>query len=376
MREGGVRAFTRFIGLDVHEATTSICVRDRTGAIITEAVIPTTASALRRFFPNRRSTWCVAYEESTLAQWLYELLLGRVGRITVCNPRYHRLIGNGEKSDRIDASRLAELLRVNGLRSVHHCAKRVAIREFVRHYDTLVGDATRIMYRIRAIYRQHGIPASGMTAYSTRGRKAWLRRTRDATTRKRLLSLYTLLDMIVQLRDTARIDMVTEALRHDSYALLRSVPYVGEIRGAQLLALIGTRSYPSFRHLSSYAGFAVVVYTSSDHVVAHGRLARRPPLTRGLTRNFNPRLKRVLKDVAVAASRGRGPFRRIYDRYVSGGLHERVARVALARKIASIIYAILRDQKPFDLARLHNHEPVPGTGSEQQQSPLPIEARA
>lgn len=370
-----MRAFTRYIGLDVHEATTSICVRDRAGGIIEETVIPTTAAAMRRFFPRRRSTWCIAYEESTLAQWLYELLLKRVGRITVCNPRYHRLIGSGEKNDRIDASRLAELLRVNALREVLHLAQRVAIRDLVRHYDALVGDAARVMYRIRAIYRQLGVPATGMTVYSTRGRTKWLRHVRHAIPRNRLLSLYTQLDTVVRLRDSARVDMVAEALQYKSYDLLRSIPYIGEIRGAQLVALVCTRDYPSRRHLSSYAGLAVVVYSSSDHTMVRERLARRPPLTRGLTRNFNPRLKRVLKDVALAASLGKGPFRRIYDRYLSAGLHTRVARVALARKIVAIIFAMLRDNKPFDASRLRIHERVPGTGSEQQQSPLPTEAR-
>jgi hypothetical protein len=67
-----VRAFTRFIGLDVHEVTTSICVRSREGAILEETVIPTNAMAIRRFFPKRRATWTIAFEESTLAQWLYE----------------------------------------------------------------------------------------------------------------------------------------------------------------------------------------------------------------------------------------------------------------------------------------------------------------
>src|ERR1051325_1042611 len=368
---------SRFVGMDVHEATTSICIRNCGGEIVDERVIPTTARAFRSLIPGRRARWAVAFEEGPLAQWLYELLHGRVGRVVVCNPRYNRLIRAGGKSDRIDAAKLSELLRLRAPRSVTHFGKRHAITELVHHYEALVSDSSRIMQRIRAAYRHAGVAASGMTVYSVRQRRAWLRKIRSPHTKTRLKALYEQLDATTRLRDEARCAMVVQASGYESFAFLCSLPYVGDVRAAQLVALVAIRSFPSRRHLWSYAGFAVIVHSSGDHVVnGSGDVRSRPAHARGLTRNYNPRLKRVLKDIALGMSLGRGPLRAIFDAHVARGLSVPVARVALARRVAAIIFALLRDQVSFDPALLRSADPYPGTGSEQPRSLSPIEVRA
>src|SRR5205809_7790099 len=103
----------RFVGLDVHQETTSICVRNRDGKIVRECVIPTTTAAIRRVFRWRSGT-AVTFEECPLAAWLYRLLQGRAEQIVVCNPRYNRLLRSGSKNDRIDgkAFRIATPRRI------------------------------------------------------------------------------------------------------------------------------------------------------------------------------------------------------------------------------------------------------------------------
>jgi Transposase/Transposase IS116/IS110/IS902 family len=342
---------SRFVGMDVHEATTSICIRDRRGDILQEVIIPTAASALRRFFPRHRKRWAITFEEGPLAQWMYGLLSGRVAQVVICNPRYNRLIRHGSKSDRIDAAKLSELLRLGGLKPVRHSPEPDPVAEMVKHYDALLGDSLRIMQRIRAAYRGIGVPAGGISIYDTKKRKSWLRRVGPRFIKERIESLYEQLDTTIRLRDAARCVMIAEASRHPAYELLRSVPYVGEVRAAQLVALIASRFYQSRRHLWSYAGLAVVVRSSSDHGAGDASKGR-PNTTRGLTRNYNPRLKRVLKDIALAASLGRGPLRQIFDSYLERGLSPQVARVALARRVASLILAVLRDGSPFDPERV------------------------
>lgn len=343
---------SKFVGMDVHEATTTICVRDRQGRILQSLVIPTTASALRQFFPRCRKRTAVTFEEGPLAQWVYELLSDRVGQLVVCNPRYNRLIRSGSKSDRIDAAKLSELLRIRGLRAVRHVSTPDPIAEMVKHYDALVGDSMRIMQRIRAAYRGIGIPASGFSVYGPRHRKSWLRRVRLPFTKSRIRCLYEQLDITIRLREAGRCAMLDAASRHPAFELLRSIPYIGEIRAAQLVALVANRAYESRRHLWSYAGLSVVVRSSGDRASVEPAKVR----PKGLTKSFNPHLKRVLKDIALAASLGRGPLRLLFDSYVHRGLSPRVARVALARRIASVIFAVLRDRSPFDPERIrHDH---------------------
>jgi hypothetical protein len=59
-------------------------------------------------------------EEGTWPAWLYDLLKPHVTTIVVCNPRRNALLKEGNKSDRIDARKLSELLRGNLLKPVYH----------------------------------------------------------------------------------------------------------------------------------------------------------------------------------------------------------------------------------------------------------------
>jgi transposase len=62
----------------------------------------------------------VTFEEGTCAAWLYDLLNPHAAKLVVCNPRQNALLKYGNKSDRIDARKLAELLRGNHLKPVYH----------------------------------------------------------------------------------------------------------------------------------------------------------------------------------------------------------------------------------------------------------------
>jgi transposase len=61
----------------------------------------------------------VTLEEGTWAAWLYDLLKPQVAEVVVCNPRHNPLLKEGSKSDKIDARKLAELLRSGMLRAVY-----------------------------------------------------------------------------------------------------------------------------------------------------------------------------------------------------------------------------------------------------------------
>jgi transposase len=96
----------------------------------------------------------VTFEEGTWAGWLYDLLKPHVDKLVVCNPRKNALLKDGNKSDRIDARKLAELLRINHLKPVYHGETGIRmLRELSRSYLTIVKDLTRVMNRLKALYR-------------------------------------------------------------------------------------------------------------------------------------------------------------------------------------------------------------------------------
>lgn len=154
----------KYIGLDVHTATISVAVLDAAGKFILESVVETKASTILQFMQGLRGDLHVTLEEGTWAGWLYDLLKPHVTNIVVCDPHRNALLKEGSKSDRIDARKLAELLRAGLLRPVYHGNQGLrTLQELARAYVTIGKDLNRVMNRVKAIYRSWAIPCHGQS---------------------------------------------------------------------------------------------------------------------------------------------------------------------------------------------------------------------
>jgi hypothetical protein len=139
-----MRCSTKYVGLDVHQATTVATVRESSGKIIARSILPTEEAALLEFFAGMRGAVHVAFEEGTQAQRLHDLLSPRVSRVVVCDRRGAPRQGN--KGDQVDSAQLSELLRTGQLRAVYHGrSDRLVLKELTRAYDNLVEDSMRAM---------------------------------------------------------------------------------------------------------------------------------------------------------------------------------------------------------------------------------------
>src|SRR6266852_5782181 len=107
----------KYIGMDVHKEAIVIAVLNESGKLVMESVIETKASSILQFLHGLRGELHVTWEEGTWAAWLYDLLQPQVQHIVVCNPRRNALLKEGSKSDKVDARKLAELLRTGMLRA-------------------------------------------------------------------------------------------------------------------------------------------------------------------------------------------------------------------------------------------------------------------
>src|SRR5271166_3542505 len=231
----------KYIGLDVHQATIVVAVMDSTGKLVMESILETEAATILQFFAGLRGNLSVTFEEGTWSVWLYDLLNPYVDKLVVCNPRKNALLKDGNKSDRIDARKLAELLRGNQLKPVYHGETGVRmLRELSRSYLTIVKDLSRVMNRLKAVYRSWAIPCAGRDVYYRRHRTQWLAKIREAGVRRRAERLYEQLDMLQHLRQQARRELLAESRKHAITAKLRQIPYLGPIRSALAVALIQT----------------------------------------------------------------------------------------------------------------------------------------
>ena len=194
----------KYVGLDVHRDTISVAVLNADGKLVMQSVIATQASAILDFLQGVRGTLHVTFEEGTHSAWLYDLLVRRVAHLVVCNPRQNALLKAGSKSDAIDARKLAELLRAGLLSPVYHGQNSTAaVKHLGRSYATLTEDTTRIMGRLKALYRSQAIACAGKKPYGTRHRDEWLTQLRERGLRRRAERLYQELDLLQQLRREA-----------------------------------------------------------------------------------------------------------------------------------------------------------------------------
>jgi len=345
---------TKYVALDVHQATTAASVREGSGRVIARTLLPTEEGAIVEFFRGMRGAIHVALEEGTQAHWLHGLLTPRVERVVVCDRRGERRQGN--RNDELDADELSELLRRGALRAVYHGHARGAVlKDLTRNYQNLVEDSTRVMQRLKALFRARGIKAPGQRVYHPRERAHWLAKLPDRGARLRAETLYAELDVLRTLRPRAKAAMLAEARRDPAWSVLLTVPFLGPVRAAQLLATMQTPwRFRTKRNLWAYAGLAVVTHSSSDYTLLAGQPVRRrrAPLTRGLNRNHNRVLKDVFKGAAAAATARPGPLHDWYQGLLERGMREELARVTLARKFAAITLRLWKKGERFDPTKL------------------------
>jgi transposase len=238
-----------------------------------ESILETKAATILEFLAGLRGTLSVTFEEGTWAAWLYDVLKPHVAKVVVCNPRKNGLLKDGNKSDRIDARKLAELLRLNSLKSVYHGETGVRmLRELARSYLNLVKNQTRVMNRLKAMYRSWAIPCAGRDVYYARHRAEWLAKIREAGVHRRAEHLYQQLDMLQHLRQQARRELLAESRKHSITAKLRQIPSLGPIRVALAVALIQTpHRFRTKRQLWAYSGLAMETRTSGEHCYIQGK---------------------------------------------------------------------------------------------------------
>jgi transposase len=342
----------RYVGLDVHRDTISVAVLDESGRLIMQSVLATRAAAILDCIQGIRGTVHITFEEGTHSAWLYDLLARRVAKLVVCNPRKNALLKSGSKSDAIDARKLAELLRAGMLSPVYHGeSSALEVQHRARSYTMLTEDTTRVMNRLKAVFRGQAIGCTGKKLYGKRHREGFLAELGEGGLRRRAECLYEQLDALQQLRHQAKLELLVECRKHAAAKWLQSVPFLGPLRAAVLIGRVQTpHRFRGKRQFWTYCGLALETRDSGEYRVVNGQVERRkrPVLIRGLNWNHNHQLKDLFKGAATAASARDGVFHEFYLGLLNKGMRPEMARLTLARKIAAIALKIWKEGETFD----------------------------
>jgi transposase len=325
----------KYIGLDVHQATSCVVVLDSTGHLVMESIIERKAATILQMIHGLRGSLHMTFEEGTCAAWLHDLLKPHVAKVVVCDPRKNALLKAGNKNDRIDARKLADLLRTGLLSPVYHGENGIrTLKELARSYLALNRDTTRVMNRLKAVYRSWAIACAGQRVHAPRYRSLWLGKNTETAVRRRAEICYQQLDAVRSLRQQVRRDLLAEGRKHSAMNLLRQIPSLGPIRASLLIALLQTpHRFRTKRQLWSYCGLALKTSTRGEYRFVEGRLkrSRKYLAIRGLNQNHNHDLKNIFKGAATRAAAVPGPFQEFHAALAARGM-----KPTLARQIAAI----------------------------------------
>ena len=137
-------------------AQTNMAVARMTAVVdkISVKEAPANVKELQLYLSQLKGKKILTIEESTPAQWLYTELKSYVDEIIVCDPYRNHLLSEGAKNDKIDATKLVQLLRANLLKPVFHSGDDfIYLRKLVSGYQDLINAGVRAKNQRSAIYR-------------------------------------------------------------------------------------------------------------------------------------------------------------------------------------------------------------------------------
>jgi transposase len=336
-----------YVGIDLHKKTSTYVVLDQGGRRLKGETIASRPEEFRRKFaafePGRTK---VVLEATINWYWVVDVLDELGLEVHLADPRKIRVIAESTvKTDTVDATVLAQLLRLNFLpesRITPHPTRM--LRERLRHRITLVRYASSVKCRIHAILGKAGVETPAVTDLFGRTGRRWLEEVELADEyRLNLDSLLRVLDCLkAQVAEVER--WLRERTREDFYVkLLMEIPGIGRFGASLILAEIGYIGFfPTKRRLSSFVG-----------VVPGARNSGEKRGDGSLKKDSNRYIRWLLAEAATKAVKKVPAWGRLYERVYGGRAKSKgKARMAVMHKMVCAIWRVLKTTEPFD--RLHN----------------------
>jgi transposase len=337
-----------YIGADVDSKMTNLAV-DRNGRVVQELCVPTTIPALAAALESIRRPRKLTFEEGPMAHWLARNLSSHVDELIVCDPRRNALICNdGDSDDRIDARKLAELLRGGHLRSVYQSQDdlHVQLKQWVALYCDRVKDAVRQINKIRALCWRHGLRPPRGVLRQIQSRNAWLEDLAGHPAVAQVSMLFIGLDAVLRQVALARQDMVNLTKPYPIIGYWQELPGVGPVRATTLYAYVDTpwRFHGNRHKLWKYCGVGLEHSGSGKDRNGRMKLGRLQ-----LGWQVNRRLKGAVVGAAVSAvQQGNNLFAQQYERLVRHGLTTGNALHTVARKMLTVMWGMWKTGTRFD----------------------------
>jgi transposase len=323
----------RVIGMDIHRTFAEAVMIDG-DRLIRLGRIKMSRDHLAAFAAKLTSEDHLVIEATGNAHAVVEAVAPFVGRVIIANPRQVHLIAKARiKTDVIDATVLARLYASGFLPEVWvPDQSTLRLRRQVTRRNQIVRQRVRLKTMIQAILHAHLVPQCPHADILGPKGRAWLLAQLlpddESTAIERHIREYDRLtdDLRVVERELAR-----DALGSAETKRLMTIPGIDMVVAVGLLAAIGPIDrFTSPGRLVAFLGLNPSVHQSGNSPARHGRITKQGPC----------HARTMLVEAAWQAVRGPGPLRAFYER-VRGRRGTHVAAVAVARKIAVIVWHLL-----------------------------------
>ncbi|MCK4576719.1 IS110 family transposase [candidate division WOR-3 bacterium] len=327
-----------YFGCDLHKKWTTFTVMDERGSILSQQNIPNTPYAIEQYV-NGFSGEKTATVEATFSWfWFVDLMEDLTQKTILAHPGKAKDILKGRaKTDKLDSKGLADLTRVDLIPEVYIPPKEIRdIRELLRYRTGLVRLRTSLKNKTHSILHKNGILHSFSDLFSERG-KQWLGELPLRSCYQYILKTYIdLIQTFNTLVTEAEQEIYTKPLKQDEeITLLRDLPGIGELFAFHIkYEIVTIERFYSDKNLVSYAGLAPATKQSADNI-RYGKLIPQS----------NHWLKWALIEAAQHARRHywfRPTYKRVLLRH-----GKNIAKIAVARKLARVIYFMLSRKEPF-----------------------------
>jgi transposase len=325
-----------YVGLDMGSSGFHQVAMDKEKVVLRDRKFDTTESNLIRAFEDIKGEVHVHLEAGELAAWVRRVLKNRVKRVVVGHPKSSAWIAKDPlKRDRLDAFKLADLLRTDQVHEVYYADEdhRTVFKQMVQHYDDVTSQEVRLKNKIKSAFREQGVIAKGAEVYTGEGRDKFLAVVPSAAAREAITQLYELLDVTLKAQKSARKLMKRESERYPEVARFDEVPGLGVVSACRFSAYVQTpHRFSGKRKLWRYCRLGITDRQSDGKPL--GRQA--------LDWNGNGRLKEMSRTVFLAAMKKADDnlFKRTYRGTLQRTHDETHARLTTQRKILAVLLAM------------------------------------
>jgi transposase len=320
-----------------------VYVRDRKGNKIASSKITTDKEGIGNFFKEYDGKKLeVAIEAGGSTRWIYDYLRWLGMDVYVVNPNKVKAIADSKrKTDKIDAKILSELLRIDALPQKVHMAegKNRELRDLIQARHQVIKGYTNLMNYLRGLLRQEGIHVKARE-FTSANYETRLKEESLPKHVQKIIATYAV-TIKAMIEEKKKLEDSIKKYQTRDIELIKTIPGMGDISSRTIQAAIGDiKRFNRAKQLTSYCGLVPSVRQSGERT-EYGHI----------TREGRSEVRRVGIQCAHALLHSKAKesqplqewWRKIAERRGA-----KTAMVALARKLITITFYVLRDQKAYD----------------------------